>query len=297
MQYLARLVLLLFFIFALSNVVAAPQIKTIAVNGTTITYAEDGQGTPLVLIHGSMLDSRTWAAQVEQFAARYRVIAVSLRHHYPNPSTGDMSDYTRKGHAADIAAMIRALSLGPVHLLGHSFGGAIALMLARDYPDMVRSLVLVEPAAVGLIMQKDQVEAQPFLAANGQAAQKARAELEAGNREAAMRAFHDFTLGAGGYDRAPQALRGYWMENYHILRRFVSMPGEPYTCEDAGKLGVPSLLIGGDSSIRFFALILNGAQSCIKKTERVTIAKAGHQINWDNPTDFNRAVLDFVGRH
>jgi pimeloyl-ACP methyl ester carboxylesterase len=82
---------------------AAPQGKTITANSTNMAYIEQGQGPSLVLVHGTLVDSRYWAAQVEQFAARYRVVAVSLRHHYPNASTGDLSDYGMRAHAADVA--------------------------------------------------------------------------------------------------------------------------------------------------------------------------------------------------
>jgi pimeloyl-ACP methyl ester carboxylesterase len=67
-----------------------------------------------VLVHGTGIDYRYWAPQMEKFAEHHRVIAVSLRHHYPNLSTGDQSDYGPRVHAADVARLIRTLASGPV---------------------------------------------------------------------------------------------------------------------------------------------------------------------------------------
>jgi non-heme chloroperoxidase len=278
---------------------AAPQVKTIAVNGTNLAYLEQGQGPTLVLVHGTLVDYRYWAAQVEQFSASHRVIAVSLRHHYPNASTGDLSDYSMRAHAADVAALIRMLAVGPVHLVGHSSGGLVALLVARDHPGLVRSLVLEEPARLGGLItnEQDKAEAQPILASFGASVKESLAQLEAGNREGAIRPFIEFALGPGGYERSPDAFRASWMDNVHTLKTSLTLGPEPFTCADAGTLGVPTLLIGGDVSPRIFALWMNGLQSCLRTVKRITVPRASHAVHVDNPVDFNRAVLEFVGHH
>jgi pimeloyl-ACP methyl ester carboxylesterase len=165
--------------------------KTFPVQGTELAYLEQGQGPPLVLVHGTLVDARYWAAQVEQCAAHYRVITVSLRHHYPNASAGDLTDYGLRAHVVDVAMLLQTLAMEPVHLVGHSSGGFIALLLTRDYPGLVRSLVLEEPALLeGLITNaQEKAEAEPFLASTGPMAQEVIAQLDAGNREGAIRTF------------------------------------------------------------------------------------------------------------
>jgi pimeloyl-ACP methyl ester carboxylesterase len=125
-----------------------------------VAYIKQGQGPTLVLVHGTLIDFRYWTEQMDPFAERSRVIAVSLRHHYPNPSTDGQSDSGLRVHAADIAALIRTLAGPPVHLVGHSYGGFVALLVARDHPGLVRSLVLEEPALLnGLITNAQDQEA------------------------------------------------------------------------------------------------------------------------------------------
>ena len=120
-------------------------MPTLRVNGYDMAFAERGTGTPLLLVHGTLCDYRHWTGQMEPFGAHYRTIAVSLRHCWPEKWDGEGDDFTVQQHTRDVASFIAALEAGPVHLLGHSRGGHIAFRAAENYPDLIRSLVLVEP--------------------------------------------------------------------------------------------------------------------------------------------------------
>ena len=120
-------------------------IKTIEVNGYPMAYQETGSGIPLVLLHVHLADYRTWDTQVPDFSKAYRTIAVSLRHYYPEKWNGVGDDFSVAQHASDVAALIKKLNLGKVHLLGHSRGGTVALTVANLYPEVIRTLILEEP--------------------------------------------------------------------------------------------------------------------------------------------------------
>lgn len=107
-----------------------------------MAYQETGSGIPLVLVHGSLTDYRTWNAQVPDFSNTYCTISVSLRHYYPEKWNGIGDDFSIIQHASDVAALIKNLNLGKVHLLGHSRGGAVVLNVARLYPEVIRTLIL-----------------------------------------------------------------------------------------------------------------------------------------------------------
>jgi pimeloyl-ACP methyl ester carboxylesterase len=74
-------------------------IKSVEVNGYPMAYQESGSGTPLVLVHGSMNDYRCWNLQIPAFTAHYRVLAVSLRHYFPEPWDGQGDDFSIPQHA------------------------------------------------------------------------------------------------------------------------------------------------------------------------------------------------------
>ena len=120
-------------------------MPTLRVNGYEMAFVERGTGAPLVLVHGTFGDYRSWALQMEPFGARFRTIAVSLRHCWPERWDGEGDDFTVQQHEKDVAAFIAALGAGPVHLIGHSRGGHIAFQVAQHFPDRIGKLALVEP--------------------------------------------------------------------------------------------------------------------------------------------------------
>jgi len=139
-------------LLALSAVSAwAKKSGQVSANGLSFAYVEEGSGPPVILVHGSVSDYREWAKQMTPLARRYRVIAYSRRYHWPNPPAGADADASPDQQVEDLAAIINALGAAPAHVAGYSFGGAVALRLALRHPELVRSLILVEPGVVGVL--------------------------------------------------------------------------------------------------------------------------------------------------
>ncbi|MBN1296232.1 alpha/beta hydrolase [bacterium] len=108
-------------------------------------YAISGNGTPILFIHGLGAEMSSWRNQVSFFETAYRVITVDLRGHGHSRAVRPpkrMTDY-----AADIAEFLSRLHLPPVHVVGLSLGGMVALQLALDAPERVHRLVLVNTLA------------------------------------------------------------------------------------------------------------------------------------------------------
>lgn len=131
--------------------VDAPTIQTVNIgNGITLHYVDQGKGTPVIFVHGSLSDGGYWADQVGRFAEHYRAIAYSRRYNFPN-SNPARAGYSAVVDAEDLAAFISALHLGKVVVIGHSYGALTALFLTARHPDLVRALVLAEPPAISFL--------------------------------------------------------------------------------------------------------------------------------------------------
>ncbi|MEU1430138.1 alpha/beta fold hydrolase [Nocardia sp. NPDC005746] len=118
--------------------------RTVTIDGEGSRYLVGGTGPSVVLLHGFGLSNRTYRTALEELARRgMRVYAPTM----PGfGGTGELpADRTSiQGYAAWVAAFIRAVGIAePVTLIGHSFGGAVAILTAHDAPDLVERLILV----------------------------------------------------------------------------------------------------------------------------------------------------------
>src|SRR5689334_8776501 len=122
-------------------------MQTLTVNGYDMAYLDigHGNGPPLVCVHGTLGDFRTWNAVLGPLTRKHRVIALSLRRFFPEHWDGVGTDYLMAQHVADVIAFVEKLNAGPVDLMGHSRGGHIGFRLAQARPDLLRRLVLTEP--------------------------------------------------------------------------------------------------------------------------------------------------------
>jgi pimeloyl-ACP methyl ester carboxylesterase len=129
----------------------APQIKQVSINDTKLTYQEQGPGRPIVFVHGAITDRRIWAGQREAIAAHNRFIALTMRYFGTDPWPDAGANYSMKTHTDDLIAFIQTLNAGPVDLIGWSYSGPIALLIAVQHPELVRSLFLDEPATLAFV--------------------------------------------------------------------------------------------------------------------------------------------------
>ena len=120
------------------------QIRVALSTGVTLNVHQAGSGPDILLLHGITGCGLYWSVQIAQFvAAGYRVTAPDGRGH----GTSDRAaDYSTAAIAADAAALITALRLDRPIVIGHSMGGAQSLRLVSDHPELVRAIVLEDPA-------------------------------------------------------------------------------------------------------------------------------------------------------
>lgn len=270
------------------------------VNGAKLHYIECGQGEAVVFVHGGFGDLQTFSAQFETFAKEYRVIAYSRRFHPPNhpPKPGDV--YRLQLHVDDLAALIRALDASPAHIVGHSYGGSVALALALEHPELVRSLVLGEPPAWSLVERTAVGKAlnDAFIA---RAVDPARSAFVRGDSVEAVRAFLDGISTSPWVDQLPQSERANLLKKAPEFRlEMLSEPSvylPPLSCDDVSRLHRPALLVTGERTPAVFVLTNAELERCVDGESHVMIPGVGHDLPTGDPAFFNQAVLAFLQRH
>ncbi len=117
----------------------------IRVRDIEMYYKETGQGTPLLLIHGLGSSARDWERQIPYFSKNYRVITYDVRGH--GQTDKPAGPYGIPLFAQDTAEFMKILNIESAHVVGISMGGMIALQLAVNAPERIRSLVVVNTGA------------------------------------------------------------------------------------------------------------------------------------------------------
>jgi pimeloyl-ACP methyl ester carboxylesterase len=279
------------------------------INGTTFEYIEQGNGQPIVLVHGSASDYRTWQPQLEDFSRRYRTFAYSRRYHWPNQPIAEGTDYSMVEHVDDLQAFLRKLDCEPVHLVGHSYGGFVSLLLAVREPALVRTLVLGEPPVITLFVSNIPkpseilrlVLSRPrtavaILEFGATGIGPATAAAKRGDMDAAMRVFGRAVLGLEFYRRL-SASRLEQVAANAIRAEFLGSGLARASADDLRKLQTPTLLVSGRSSPAIFHRLTDRLAELLPNAERVEIPGASHIMHEDDPTAFNRAVLSFLASH
>lgn len=269
-------------------------MSSLSVNGCDMAFVEHGTGAPLVLVHGTLGDYRSWALQMEPFGAHYRTIAVSLRHCWPERWDGVGDDFTAQQHTQDVAAFIAALDAGRVHLLGHSRGGHIAFRVAQNFPDLVRKLVLVEPGgALDGSLEPPHAPQNPPIAL-GPLYAAAAERIRRGEIDEALAPTADVIFGPGGWANLPEVKKQQMRDNARTLLGQMKEQRAPFSRVDAEAIRAPTLLMAGERSPESFHRILDGLEGGLRNVRRVLIPDASHGSNFDNPKRFEREVLAFL---
>jgi pimeloyl-ACP methyl ester carboxylesterase len=119
-------------------------VPFVETSSARLFYTDDGDGMPMLLVHGWTCDSNDWLHQIPKFSQDHRVITVDLRGHGRSAST--RLGYAPSDFAEDLAELIQALALSPVVAVGHSLGGTVVSVLAARFPALVAAVVVVDPA-------------------------------------------------------------------------------------------------------------------------------------------------------
>jgi pimeloyl-ACP methyl ester carboxylesterase len=272
--------------------VALPEVQRARVNGVDLPYLDQGHGAPVVFVHGVPGDHRAWEGQRAAVAERYRFIAPTQRYCGTGPWPDDGAGFSMATHAADLAAFIRQLRGGPVHVVGWSYGGAIGILLAVQHPEWVKSLFLFEPGLATFVT--DPADAQFAGEDRKDMRAPAAMAIEAGDTGAAVPLLIDELAGQPGtFERLAPVTRLWLLDNAPTLR--LSAPPPPQiTCAQLGQIAVPVAIARGELARPFYRIAAETAHRCIPRSRLILIPGGGHLAPADHAAAFNEALLSFL---
>jgi pimeloyl-ACP methyl ester carboxylesterase len=269
-------------------------MRTVAANGIDLEYATTGSGDPVVFIHGALIaDSFEPILSHPALTGRYRLTTYHRRGY--EGSTHPAAMATVADQAADCRALLDQLEIDRAHVVGHSFGGVIALKLAMDFPAVVETLTLLEPALV--------------LGANGpgylKAIAQARQRYRNGDVEGTVDEFLRVRFGNGYRSSLERIVPGAFAQavaNAGVAFE-VDMPSAadfPFSEAEARTISQPALVVLGaesDALWRRFGETHRFLMTWLQRGQSYVLPHATHALQMQNPQDFAIALDEFLATH
>jgi pimeloyl-ACP methyl ester carboxylesterase len=261
-------------------------------NNIQTFYEIQGKGSPLVLIHGGLVDYQMWQPQVEPFSKKYKVITYDIRGHGQTGGS-EKRAYSVQLLTEDLRALLEQLQIDKPVICGLSLGGIIAQAYAATYPADIAALILCDTAVSATLTPSDKI--QTYLIGWS---------LAPSVRIMGARRFTDYTFGLAKLMRGEtwfgqnaesqtyvqEAMRTFdtaeMSKIYALLVRFRTPELE--------KIKVSTLIINGEHESQSVFRHAEYLQKHIANTQAKTIPGAGHLSNMENPETFNERVLSFL---
>ena len=274
---------------------ADPSLAAARVNGVTLHYVDRGTGVPIVFVHGGLVDYREWGPVADSLADAYRTITYSRRYNYPNDNPLTSTDHSALVEAADLTGLIRTQRLGAVHLVGVSYGAYTALLVALNQPELVRSLVLVEPPLLRWLpdLPEGQRLYDEFVGGTWEPVGLA---FRRGDTTEAMRLTLDFFIGPGGLDTLPAELRSVLFANVREWQALTtSRDAFPAISRaEVRRLDRPVLMISGGRSYPMLRAIDAELERQLPRVRRKVVAGGTHDVCTEQPIVCAREIRSFL---
>jgi pimeloyl-ACP methyl ester carboxylesterase len=267
-------------------------MPSLELHGNRVAYLDQGRGAPVLLLHSSGSSSGQWRSLIARLSPKYRVIAPDLTGYGATSHWPGRSVFRLREEAAIAHALLDRLD-HPAHLVGHSYGGAVALKAALANANRLASLTLVEPAAFHLLRDGDGSDAAALheivTVADGISHALARGDYAQGFGQ-----FVDYWAGAGSWAAMPAEKREALTPCLSkVALDFHAIFAERTGLGDLCALGVPTLLVQGACTRTPTQRICQLMAKALPQATLEIVAGAGHML----PVTHRDAANELIAAH
>ncbi|MDF1587302.1 alpha/beta fold hydrolase [Marinimicrococcus flavescens] len=261
---------------------AHPATGTVTIAGAALRTRHAGRGEPVLLTHGVPGDLESLAPVADLLAGSCHAVTVSLRHAGPGPH--GTRGFGTAEQREDMRDLIRALGLGPVHLVAWSYSAHAAMALTAGHPELVRSLMVFEPG----FATEDQGELEAVQQDMGAAFGPVFAALAEGTAEDALRRSIDAAAGEEGwFERQPARIRAVHRRNAHMLPLLLTQSAPlPLDRQTLASIGRPVTVAWGTCTRRCYRIVSKAAARTIPAARAVSVERANHLLPEADPGAF-----------
>jgi pimeloyl-ACP methyl ester carboxylesterase len=248
---------------------------------------EIGAGEPIVLLHCSAGTSSAWMPVIDRLGPDFRALAPDLLGYGRSAPWPRGAVLPPDGELAVVEALLDVVGR-PAHLVGHSYGGTVAISAARRFAQRVASLTLIEPVAFHLLRRADAPDGWREIAA---LAQRHLALVGEGRDAEAAEAFTAYWMGPSAWQGMPEAARDSIVRTMpKVAAEWQLMLAAEEELEAVAQIDVPTLLICGGRTRAPARRVVEALRSVLPHARNLELADAGHM----SPITHPAAVADAI---
>jgi pimeloyl-ACP methyl ester carboxylesterase len=271
------------------------KMSKITVNGVTSSFIETGMGDTVILLHSGGGGAAQWARVFEELGERCHLVAPDLRGY------GGSDGWTDQGlptltQEVDVVHALARRSTGNVHLVGHSYGGSVALIAAKDCPELYDSLTLIEPANFHLLRGSGAAD-QILFRMIYRVAMRVTDAISAGTPENGLCAFVDYWSGKGTWENLRKEVRETLCTRAPVIAYnfFATMCDKtPFT--RLTQHGLPTLFIQGEKTTPVMGRITEMLCAETPSSRVQIIPEAGHMSTITHAREVADLIMDHAAR-